>query len=101
MLLNGILGVYAACLIIPIFIMIYIRPYLRIKTPRMFINNFSLPLQLIGGITYVYFFNKEINTMSNAHRIFPLIPINIVCIEILSFLLSKILFMLKFRRKNK
>lgn len=85
-ILNGILGVYAACLVIPMFIHIYVYPYLRRKNINL-IPALSPVFHVVGAVSYTLFTYKIlILDKSYAHLSYPLIPIYILLIEFFAIL---------------
>ena len=88
---NGIIGIYAGCLMIPVFMLTYVYPFLQKKKVAISYSSSSFLLQLIVACPIIIFIESLVVNPNYSHLGYPFIPIIITFIEIVLLFVNYIL----------
>ncbi len=99
-IMNGIIGIYAAALTIPLFMIVYIYPLLMKKNLIRRISYASFVFQMIASVPLIQIVRNIVADKGGFHLGYPLIPICITGVEMVA-LIFNILYSRERRKDDK
>lgn len=99
-ILHSVLAVYVGALPIYLFMMIYVYPSLKNKKIIYSITNVSFWLQLFSALPIILVAENIIHKKNISHLAYPLIPIAVAFVELISLLINIVYNFGKRRKKN-